>query len=135
VFCKLIQLESGRWYCPACDPQAERTLPLGTARRHCGPPTPPAILAARALAAELRQAAAHGDLGLPLEQVEARLAVCSGCGDFRGAGCGRFAARYAACRAWFWALVGNRRQPLEPCERWPASNPTHHAPRDEYAGE
>jgi hypothetical protein len=122
MFCNLVQLDSGRWGCPACDPRGERTLPT-SARRHCGAPSeqpaPPPLLAARMLQAELQQAVANGDLGLPLDEVEARLAVCRGCGQFLGMGCRVFSARHAPCRAWFWALVASRVRNIESCPQWP----------------
>jgi len=36
--CRLVGLPNGRWHCAACDPQSERTLPRGDARRVCGRP-------------------------------------------------------------------------------------------------
>jgi hypothetical protein len=74
--------------------------------------------AARALQAELAQAVVNGGLGIALAEVEARLAVCRGCGEFRGMGCRSFSARYVPCRAWFWALVAAPGRAVEQCQRW-----------------
>jgi len=117
VFCRLSPI-GARWHCRACDPHGRRTLPVGTARRHCGPPEAPEVLAARALQTELTQAVANHQLGIGLPEIEARLAVCRACGEFRGMGCRSFSARYVPCRAWFWALVAAPGRTVEPCQRW-----------------
>ena len=70
MYCRLIQLASGRWHCPACDPEAKRTLPLA-ANRNC-----PAEL-------ELRTEA----------QQAALAAIC------RANACGRFDSLNDACRS------------------------------------
>jgi hypothetical protein len=49
--CDLIQLPSGRWYCPSCDPEQRRTVPLASTRL-CSPP-PDLVPAARRLGISL----------------------------------------------------------------------------------
>jgi hypothetical protein len=122
MFCRLEELPGGRWHCPTCDPAGRRTLPLGTARRPCHAagtrPLAASQIAVRILEAEIRLAVAKGELGVVLAEVEARLAACRACQEFRGMGCRCFSARYAPCRAWFWALVAAPGRAVEPCSRW-----------------
>lgn len=106
--CHLTQLASGRWYCPLCDPEQKRTLPVN-ARRNCGKPLPvPEQMLASIRALE------ECDLtdGEMLERIARCQAVpeCAAngeCGGCRDASCGQ--------RWHVW-----RQRIIEGCERWGA---------------
>ncbi len=105
MFCELTQLENGRWYCPACDPQRERTLPA-RAGRNCGPPAaqvPEQILASIRVFCP--------DCPRSPEELSRLVARCCACDEYaHGCTRGRCGRRWEQWRA---VLAYGR------CNRWP----------------
>ena len=110
MFCDLVQLDlghplAGRWYCPACDPKKERTLPV-RARRNCSDfkPAPVHQQVIRSIAAFMN------DCPRSEEELRRLAEQCAACEDYVD-GCGRFRCgqRYGK---WMELLAKGR------CEKW-----------------
>jgi hypothetical protein len=118
--CILSQLDSGRWYCPACDPEKRRTLPVN-AHRKCR--AAPGYAPADPLTARLAELRLNGQWGVDGATVEARLATCRACklwhqdhcDHYRGSTTCEQRTRYVAAVAGTLGMSGPK---IQPCDLW-----------------
>ena len=117
VDCPLVQLPSGKWWCPVpgCDPKQRDLLP-GKYRRNCRATsrdgkTPPLQQQAWNLATSLAAFVADGLKTVDEKQYRERMEICDGCEHRRGNRC-------LKCGCWLTFKVRGRAFKC-PEEKWP----------------